>query len=720
MRITIDGQEATLAEVARLARADREARRQASRRRLREARAHARRRAEMDREERVEDAVHRCRRRREARRRELEDERARRFRVRVLDEEKPRVRERAPRALYSRGSNFGRLVGDVNFGPARASSERVRGLYMKITTRGHGSKKPYRRRELERLCRYLLRDGATDVEAGQVVTSISADPVELAAFARAYEEMQKASHDKAVVYKHAIVPLDCELSADGRRAVVEEICGDLGQLGLPFLAVLHAPSEEGDQRNFHLHVVLMLRPFERHAAFDWSFAPGYRGDLNDERFISVLRWRVATAMNRRLAAEGSRRRYSHLHKDRRGDLTVSEPKLGAAAAALERKGVKTALGDLVRAARTQNDRVAEADLRGDGIRFLQGHRRTAEQLEAARSRLGAASETIVEAVAASRAGLMAELAALHARQAAIAAMRATFAGLHVLAFKRADAVRRRAMWLARRRVRLRAVAEQFRQTTAVERTQIASRLRTVKAARSDVLSTAAALRDMVGKLLRTRTEKVQASQAMVLGIARHERAELGARHGEVAGRRVMLAKTRSILTTANERAGRRVPAPAETNVVGPEPGQPQRAAADAAAPPVFSGRRPAAEGPARLKRNTAARPRPNRPAEPQTYFERLKILRLKAREIYPEPGKTSVPLLRQFLLALRNVETPERQQALAAEIEQLPAAVAELKRLGPKVEAAYQTALRQSQQTSADAKRVATLPRGRSNKGKER
>ena len=240
-------------------------------------------------------------------------------------------------------------VFDSNVGADRLSSFhfqwRSRGLRPR---KGQKNSHAYRRGEIVRLVKYILRDAAREVEGGGIVSSISDDPDEIASVLGAVEELEMAAGQKnANVYISMVISLPHELDTAGRERALTRIVEAFKEEELPFAAVLHKPDPGTDQRNFHAHVVLSLRPFRKKADGRYSFAALPSADLNDGDWIYPLRGRIAAAINEEMARleveTGTPQRvFTHLSNADRGlpPKSKAQGKHGPGIKAADRRAVK--------------------------------------------------------------------------------------------------------------------------------------------------------------------------------------------------------------------------------------------------------------------------------------------------------------------------------------------------------------------------------------------
>ncbi|AUX68201.1 hypothetical protein CHX26_00555 [Porphyrobacter sp. HT-58-2] len=85
-----------------------------------------------------------------------------------------------------------------------------------------------------------------------------------------------------------------------------------GRQGLPYLVVLHPPSEDGDQRNWHVHILFSFRPMERVAEGDWEIGRHLRTDLDCPEQFARMRHLWSEQLNHACEQAGVPARFTHL------------------------------------------------------------------------------------------------------------------------------------------------------------------------------------------------------------------------------------------------------------------------------------------------------------------------------------------------------------------------------------------------------------------------
>jgi hypothetical protein len=247
-----------------------------------------------------------------------EQEREARRHIRVI------VKPEPSRGLSERESRrFDAMVGLKKRRAGKRSKDGLYSFHCRFTSRGIGERRlnkgrVYRRGEIVKHVRYILRAAARELSQGGVVSNVSLDPDELAGVFAALEELEHQDRANSNVYMSLVISLPHELSPEERERVLGEICESFAEHGLPYVGVLHAPDPDGDQRNFHAHIMFSLRPIEVDGPGRYAFAAEKYSDLNDESFIKPFRMRVAEILNAAMAREGNERRFTGLSDADRG------------------------------------------------------------------------------------------------------------------------------------------------------------------------------------------------------------------------------------------------------------------------------------------------------------------------------------------------------------------------------------------------------------------
>ena len=127
---------------------------------------------------------------------------------------------------------------------------------------------------------------------------------------------------------------------------------------------LHAPSKEGDQRNFHVHIVSTTRKINQDGTLGdksdielENKAAVKRGIPTTKQQITDMREVIANITNQHLSLAGIEERVSHLSYLDQGIDKVAGIHKGKAVTEMERRGLSTDVGDLHDAAEKINQEI---------------------------------------------------------------------------------------------------------------------------------------------------------------------------------------------------------------------------------------------------------------------------------------------------------------------------------------------------------------------------
>lgn len=219
-------------------------------------------------------------------------------------------------------------------GLAPPQLSRERDLFIEWIPRGFGSGKKrnfskgrkratartsaWKSGEMGRKIRYIFREDALEEVEGNTLTNMGDDLSEAVHCSHVLEGIERLSRSNAQVYLHVFLSLSYENTPEERAAVLAELVRPLRELKLPFCAALHKPDPEGDQRNYHAHVVVSLRPMERIAPYEWEFSTSRSTWLNTPAGLHLQRKFVARTLNRALVAAGHHGKWTWLSRSKRG------------------------------------------------------------------------------------------------------------------------------------------------------------------------------------------------------------------------------------------------------------------------------------------------------------------------------------------------------------------------------------------------------------------
>lgn len=153
--------------------------------------------------------------------------------------------------------------------------------------------------------------------------------------------------------REIVLALPSELSPTERKALAAEMAQHVAdRYSVAVDVAIHAPSRQGDDRNFHVHMLVSARRITSK-----GFGEKTR-ELDDRERgpaeIEHLRVEWARLANRALEQAGQHVQIDHRSFRRQGVKRMPSRHLGASATALERRGIKTRIGDGNRAAARLN------------------------------------------------------------------------------------------------------------------------------------------------------------------------------------------------------------------------------------------------------------------------------------------------------------------------------------------------------------------------------
>ena len=153
--------------------------------------------------------------------------------------------------------------------------------------------------------------------------------------------------------REIVLALPSELSPTERKALAAEMAQHVAdRYGVAVDAAIHAPNRQGDDRNFHVHMLVSARRIT-------SKGFGEKARELDDRErgpaeVEHIRAEWARLANRALEQAGQHVQIDHRSFRRQEVKRMPSRHLGASATALERRGIKTRIGDGNRAAARLN------------------------------------------------------------------------------------------------------------------------------------------------------------------------------------------------------------------------------------------------------------------------------------------------------------------------------------------------------------------------------
>lgn len=151
------------------------------------------------------------------------------------------------------------------------------------------------------------------------------------------------------------IALPCELDKNQRMELAKNFCMMLVErYGVAADVALHAPTQEGDQRNFHAHVQITTRRLVNGSLgpksdFELSGTERKKKGLRSQKEeLEEIRQEWERMVNTSLEKAGRLERVSCKSLADQGESRPPTVHLGVAATAMERRGIQTERGDLNR------------------------------------------------------------------------------------------------------------------------------------------------------------------------------------------------------------------------------------------------------------------------------------------------------------------------------------------------------------------------------------
>lgn len=175
--------------------------------------------------------------------------------------------------------------------------------------------------------------------------------------------------EKAEVRKDARVgrewniALPHELTTEERKDLAKDIAQDIAdryQVGTQI--AIHAPSKTGDERNHHVHILTTTRKIDK----SLNLTDKADIELSNKKCITVgikttdeqikdIREMIGSKINQHLEKAQIKEQVSHLSYKDQGLDKIPTKHMGKSATHLERKGIKTQIGDYNRSAMRFNE-----------------------------------------------------------------------------------------------------------------------------------------------------------------------------------------------------------------------------------------------------------------------------------------------------------------------------------------------------------------------------
>lgn len=194
-------------------------------------------------------------------------------------------------------------------------------------------------------------------------------------------ELAEKRKDARVAREYEVA-LPHELTAAQRVTLVRAFSSELAnRYGVAVDFSIHAPHREGDDRNHHAHILTTTRQVRatglgEKASIEWSDTDRAKKGLQPSKVeLKAVRERWAVLTNEHLKERGIKARVDHRTLEAQGIDRVPTVHLGPAVSAMERRGIKTEVGQRISLERA-TERLSQAAELGRLERERQGVERS--------------------------------------------------------------------------------------------------------------------------------------------------------------------------------------------------------------------------------------------------------------------------------------------------------------------------------------------------------
>lgn len=268
-----------------------------------------------------------------------------RIRVRLDDrprtaiERKPQIHRPTRTGWLAVASQLPRYSGQIIDRAGRA------GIFFRVRYYGHATKAGVGRRAT-----LYIWQGAHETDDGRILfmSNVGETVEEAVAALETVELFNRQTQSGAKVLFHAIANVPYQLLEMNRgidrmfeigKRFAEEQFGDRD---LPFALALHPPCEEGDQRNWHLHLLFSTRPLVRTGDHEWNIGRMMRREIDNPDAFEAMRQLYAAVQTEVVQEAGLNIRYTALSNVERGLPNAPQQHLGSARTAQVRRGERDA------------------------------------------------------------------------------------------------------------------------------------------------------------------------------------------------------------------------------------------------------------------------------------------------------------------------------------------------------------------------------------------
>jgi hypothetical protein len=178
---------------------------------------------------------------------------------------------------------------------------------------------------------------------------------------------EKENRSNSMTAREWVIAFPAEFNAMQRREAGDAVSKEIvSRLNAAVDIAYHEPNKEGDDRNYHAHILYTTRGFDEHSKDGWD-SKKYRNysqdkiTVNDEKIsrsaheVETMRAFIAGEMNRIAQRDGLSVHTEHLSFEARGIDKEATQHLGQYASDMERKGKRSERGKINKKIVASND-----------------------------------------------------------------------------------------------------------------------------------------------------------------------------------------------------------------------------------------------------------------------------------------------------------------------------------------------------------------------------
>lgn len=259
------------------------------------------------------------------------------------------------------------------------------GVFLRCKYYGAASKSGVGRRAT-----IYIHAGVAQTEDGLdlFLCNVAQDPEEAMAAMELIEQLNRTAQENGKALFHIIANVPHELTLEQKFEIGKRFAEhQFGSRDLPYAVALHAPSEEGDQRNWHLHILFSTRPMVRTGHHQWDVGEMLRREVEGTEGFTRMRECYADVQTEVAHEAKLGYVYTALSNAARGLAIQPQEHLGGNRTDMVRRGIEV----------PANERNWERSLNGEAALLDERLRHVAEKVQQQASLMRRAQDRFAKA-----------------------------------------------------------------------------------------------------------------------------------------------------------------------------------------------------------------------------------------------------------------------------------------------------------------------------------